>query len=38
MSILLTYFTPFSGLSIVDQEQVNVSWGVSLQQLVTSLL
>ena len=27
-----TYFTPFSSVSIVDFEQVNVSWAVSLHQ------
>ena len=33
VSLLLTlnlYFTPFSNVSIVDFEQVNVSWGFEL--------
>ena len=26
MSLLLTYFTPFSNVSFVDFKQVNISW------------
>ena len=33
---LLTYFTPFSSVSIVDFEQVNICWKYSL--LALSLL
>ena len=34
---LWTYFTPFSSVSIVGFEQVNVSWGTAISKKIAQL-
>ena len=38
MTSVTSYFTPFSGVSIVDFEQVNVSWVTAALSKVSHVL